>query len=213
MQTRVIILAAGDAVRFNHVKKQMLPINRGDTIIGRIIKQCSLMGYSPIIAVKDMDSMLGYQVRYSQRIYIVNNSNTTCNTILSTKELWRERTIILLGDVIYSPETISKIFDYHGDFRVYGNSQELFAVVFHECVKDNVIKALEKASRFKNGKVRFMYKSYVGMPMDSKETMGVAPGPNFQYIHDWTRDVDTEKEYHNTMLELVNTHKLDNKYV
>ena len=212
--TRVIILSAGKSTRFDGVEKQQLPPNRYDTVVGRIIKQCELLDHSnPAIMVKNMESVLGYSVRYKKIATVADNSDTTCNTILSSRDLWRDRTIILLGDVVYSPLVINKILKCNKEFCVFGNTWEIFAVVFQKHTWHLVEAALTKGSKLKLGKIRYMYKYYMNMSPDVEEDEGEAPGDNFYYTRDWTRDIDSKKEYENTILELVNTHILDNNYV
>lgn len=210
--TKVIILAAGKSTRFNGVIKQLLPIGR-DTILGRMIKQCHLLGYDdPTIMVRSVADSIKY-MDYTTHPYIAEKHDTTCDTILSSQPLWGDRTIVLLGDVIYSPEVINSIFKYTGEFSVWGNSWEIFAMSFSRKVWYDLIVALEKGSKYKLGKIRYMYKYYIGIEPDKKEIDGTPPGPHFVYTHDWTRDIDMQQEYSDTILQLVNTHILDNKYV
>jgi len=213
-KTRVIILCAGKAHRFGGVRKQLVKIGQ-DTILSRIIKQCQYYNVVPHIAVRDtgisvdgLDSFIGcYQWFFAE------NHDTTCDTILSTQKLWEDRTIILLGDAIYSPDTIRKIFNCNESFCVFGNSFELFAVVFKRQTHEAWIRALENGAKFKFGKIRYAYKYLVGLQPDCQEKTGYPPGPHFVYAHDWTRDVDTQGEYNNTIKELVNTGKLKDNYV
>lgn len=212
--TQTIILAAGRATRFNGIKKQMLPICHDQTIVGRQVEQCRLLTDSkPTIMVSDLHNAKEYANQYKVNTMIAENHKTTCNTMLSSSSIWKDRTVVLLGDVIYSPKVINQIYDYTGDFSVFGNTWELFAVSFTNKVWKQIKDALQKGSKYKLGKLRYMYKYYIGLEPNSKETEGQPPGKHFVYTHDWTRDIDMKQEYHDAIIQLANTHILDNKYV
>lgn len=205
--TTVIILAAGNAIRFGGTRKQLLPIGT-TTILQRIVNQTKHHCCCPTVIAKD-NEIIAAAMSYGAKVYLPTESAATCETMLSTWELWNDRTVILLGDVVYSDDTINKIFSYSGEFTVFGNTWELFAVSFSREKMRDVCKSLDVASHYKLGKLRYMYKDYVGLSLNSKEKEGSAPGPFFVYIKDWTMDVDMQDEYDNLMREVVERGLLD----
>jgi choline kinase len=205
--TEVIILAAGAARRFGGMRKQLLPIG-ATTILERIINQSKEHCCCPTVAAYDNEIVMA-AIRYGARVYRPEEREVTCDTILSTWELWKDRTIILLGDVVYSDDVMNKIFEYDGDFTVFGNTWEIFAMSFTRNNFGIVSASLKAASKYKMGKIRYMYKNYVGLEMDSEEIEGSPPGDNFIYVKDWTGDVDLYDEYINIMNEVVEKGLLD----
>ena len=96
MNTIALVLCAGDAVRMNGVTKQLLPIGK-TTILGRILHQ--MYRYEQSVIVVTHDPEIG---ALHNQVHNPENRATTCETLLSSSHLWDDRTIVLLGDVIYS---------------------------------------------------------------------------------------------------------------
>ena len=205
--TSVIILAAGDAVRFGGIRKQLLPIG-ATSILKRMVDQAKHNCCCPTVVAAD-DEIISAALSYGAQAYLPVNKNATCDTLLSSWELWSDRVVVLLGDVVYSNDTINKIFSYDGQFSAFGDTWELFALSFTRPSFSGVCASLNKAKVYKFGKLRYMYKNYIGIPMDSKEIEGSPPGSKFVYIRDWTMDVDMQDEYNNLMREVVERGLLD----
>jgi hypothetical protein len=209
IDTRAFILASGKATRFkttpNYKYKQLMSIWHSETILARIVRQCRLRGINPYIVTP-------YKMianRHDNILY-PKNCDTTSDTFLSTRRLWSDRTVILLGDVVYSKAIMDGIFKSEKDIAVFGNCWEIFAIVFMRSVWDSVVEALEKSRKHGLGKVRYFYKAYIGVDMDHPDEPGQVLEPViFQYNYDWTRDIDTYEEYVNMIREVVNTHILD----
>ena len=205
--TSVIILAAGNAVRFGGKRKQLLPIGT-TSILKRVVDQSKENCCCPTVIAAD-EEIISASLSYGAMVYLPYDRRTVCDTAISTWELWNDRTIILLGDVIYSDDTVNKIFSYSGDFTVFGNTWEIFAVSFARNRIGEVCNSLTEGSKHRLGKLRYMYKHMERLPLDSSEIEGSPPGNNFVYIRDWTKDVDMEVEYTDAMSQIVERGLLD----
>ena len=212
----VLILAAGNAVRIGGECKQLLHIGN-TTILGRIIKQVRERGYDPVV-VTHHEMIQSYAADIWDIGYFVPEKHSvTCETLLSTESLWTNRTIVLLGDVIYSNATMDAIFDVATNkeefiTRVFGDHWEVFAIVLileegFDCYGyERIRQSLESAKDYRGGKLRFFYRLLMGFDIDEKEKEGEPlETVVFYYIHDWTRDIDMPSQYERALIELVNT--------
>lgn len=197
----ILILAAGGARRFSGTKKQLLQIGE-HTILQRIVLQCRKHNVFPIVVTLDEEIALA-TISYAEDevyTYMPFDNSVTSATLLSTRSLWGNTTRVLLGDTIYSPDAMQKIMSCNDDFRVFGDQFELFSIVFTDRVHDDFAAALEKAKRFKRGKLRYAYRYFVGKEPDCKNDM---TDPRFAKIEDWTNDIDMQSEYDNMLREVV----------
>lgn len=213
--TIVLILAAGKALRMKGCLKQLLPI--GDTtIIQRILTQVENRGHRAIVITHN-DEIAAIH----DRVHNPKNRETTCNSLLSTAHLWDDRTIVLLGDVIYSDKTMDDIFDCYDPLKAFGNSSEIFAIVIRNINIRKIKTSLRKGAVYPNksnksatnkGKLRYFYRAFAGIDMDTKEVSGKPPKqPTFHHVRDWTMDVDTPHHYNRVQVELVNKNILEKK--
>jgi len=198
MGTQVLILAAGEATRYNGVVKQLLRVG-DETILDRIIRQAREKDLQPLVSTvnDEIKERLGvYHVPY--------NHATVCDTFLSTLPLWQERTIILLGDVIYSNGTFNAIMDCTDPIRVFGNTWEIFAVTFDETVYVKVARTLEEVIQKGLDKLRYFYKVYCGFDPYCDEIEATPLEKTvFWYVHDWTCDIDEQYKYDNLRREVI----------
>jgi len=224
MATSVFILCAGEARRFNGVHKQLLQI-RNECILERIIRQCRDRGIEPTVVshhevFRNVDC----------RLIVPEVHRYTDETFLSTQYLWNERTIILLGDVVYSKFAMDMVFADCKPVRVFGDQWEMFAVCFAESHWVKVVSALEHAIDVAvetgvngQGKIRKFYQSLCGLPLDTntaeKEVeiyqndhlrVGSYPYDTiFYYVDDWTQDVDSHEDYTALLRQKVGQNVLD----
>ena len=207
--TIALIMAAGDSSRMGGMIKQLLPI--GDTtIIGRILTQLRVRETRAII-VTHRSAIAGYHHRFHKP----EKRDTVCDSLLSTEHLWDDRTIVLLGDVVYSNETLDLIMGCSDPIRVFGNTWEVFAIVFDKSMHAKVKRSLRRARKHVAvgvnithvGKLRHFYRDFCGLPMDFIDKPGVAPEPIvFCYIPnwiDWTMDIDTHHDYEMLQTKLM----------
>ena len=197
--TIALVLCAGDAIRMGGVKKQLLPIGK-TTILGRILHQLYEREQRAILVTHDPEIGLLHD-----RVHNPENRNTTCETLLSCAHLWDDRTIVLLGDVIYSGEVLNEIMNCHESIKVFGNSAEIFSVVFDKNFHGEIKPLLLEGSKRFPGKLRCFFHVYCNFEPGSGVAEPLDNNDVFFRTHDWTRDVDSPHEYYRTQLELVDT--------
>jgi hypothetical protein len=181
---RILILASGHAVRWekSHLK-QLAPVY-GKPIIEHILDRAP----AATVVTRHYRLMKYPHIIPSQRNFVLE-------TLLSTHSVWAERTIVLLGDTIYSQQDMKKVMDFKGDFAVFGSKSqvEIFALSFTRKMHAELIKhlviALHDAYTGGRGKLWEMYHSYAGMPL-----FRVGVGKDFIDLKGST-DVDTIKDY------------------
>jgi hypothetical protein len=211
-EIQVLVLASGEQNRWEKTgkpgpRKQLLPLN-GETIIERIIRQCRDRGADPIVVTHHGDIM-----EERGAIFLpVRDRRWTVETLLSTAPHWRERTVILLGDVIYSKAVIDRIYKCRDPIRVFGNELEIFGLSFSLDMWSDVSKALEVAiGHAENGgpgKLRKFYQAYCGLNLDSPD-MEKTIIDWVCHITDYTRDVDTPEDYATLRLKVIDGGRLD----
>lgn len=206
--TNVFILCAGYKIFFGKpdTQKTHLPIGF-ETMTGRIFRQSCDRNVLPYI----VSWWLSLKDEYPYAMHFKpKRRKTICQTVLQTIDLWDDRGIFLLGDVIYSRDTMNRIFDDRSDFAMFGNSQDIFAFAFSYVVKEGIIEALEQAHNHAEGELRQFYRAYCGFDVDGTDRPGVPPESEiFRYVYDWTRDIDNVNEYRQAKREIVKAHLLD----
>lgn len=183
----VLILAAGEAKRLNGVKKQLLTLKTGETIISRTLRQCRKREASPVIVTRDGE----IAAQNGGYAFVPSHYSRTVNTFLSTAPVWGNETIILLGDVVYSEPVMDRIFA-SDDLAVFGHELEIFAVTFRREHHKLVRIALQNTAH--PGKLRTFHQSLTGV-----EQGGNAHKDKYWqkvcHINDWTADIDTWEDW------------------
>jgi len=158
MDTISIIMCDGLGIRWNNSDiryKQLIPLD-DTTIITRTIYQ--LEKYDTEILVIAPDDFKPYinNHRITTLGYRDNQERTLIDGIVRTRDFWKYRTNIILGDVIFSNRAIDLLFyymDYEfiigrtGRNKVTGKlAAELFALSFAGFHAENVFQRMLKMS-------------------------------------------------------------------
>lgn len=196
MNTRVIIMSDGTGSRWNHpdIKfKQLININNTPLTLRTIYQ---LSRYTTDIILISPDVFRQYikipdYVTQTTLGYRDNEKRLLLEGILRTAPFWRDRTVILLGDVIYSHACIRALFEIDFPLWILGRTtpnhytgkqaRELFSLIFnlHETdVAYNIKTILNKPGC--SGKLWDFYFSVL---------------PPLIEINDWTDDLDSLEAY------------------
>lgn len=198
---KILILAAGEQTRWGDPDnpKQLVDI-AGEPLLARIVRQCRAAGCEPVIVSHDERLWL------SDEHFVPAMRRCTCETLLHTRSLWKGRTIVLLGDVIYSPGAFEKIVASRELLQVFGRQElryrivgryyEIFALSFDATVHERMAQMLldcvlgpVEAPLY--GKLRDFYERWCGLPSGRfQHENGV-----FYPIEDWTEDIDAPEDY------------------
>lgn len=207
--TAVFILCAGKAARFNGRLKQLFPIG-DETILARIQRQVMERGLSPIVVTHRpaIQAVSDYWMVPKTKI-------CTCATLLSTKEYWAQRTIILLGDVIYSKDAMNQIMGCKKKLAFIGNRWETFALSFSTAAHESLLEHIQavvadyKGIKGHHGKLATLFRSVIGKSLGEMTSSTRAESDLFVYISDWTMDIDSDMEYSNALRNLVGGKMID----
>jgi hypothetical protein len=212
---KALIFCAGGGERWkNHgnIPKQLAEVE-GVTVLQRTLNQCVEHDLQPIIVTNDEDLMLdGHEVFNSSFVEYWSS------TVLSTRPLWSDQVIGLLGDVWFSVAAFKSIVDqakrdptgceFFGrqyPSRITGGPPEIFAVRWHES-NLKFIEALEASikhggtfgdeviDRF-NCPIGTPYQPYrhmIGIPLETPLRYDF---DLFTEIDDWTDDFDNADRY------------------
>lgn len=221
----VIIICGGFSKRWNNylgVEKHFVKINKTSLIENTI----SILKNYPVnisLVVRE-DNVASFQ-NYNCNTVTVNahQSSLEYYKIKSTYSLWNTngRTIILMGDVLYSPKSIKKIFaenkpviSFWGrqrkNFHTKCRHGELFAISFFDYHFQQIKKACEKLEKYieidhieiAGGWGVYDIISNLEFLMTPKVIKGEVLFSNFHNITDITDDIDNPTDYNNLIVAL-----------
>lgn len=152
-------------------------------------RQLSAAGLEAVVATADP-----LIAAASDRTFEPPARRWTAETLLSSSELWGPgRTIILLGDVVYSAPCMAEILRCVAPIACFmkrkGKSTEIVALVFSSdsagMVMDAAILAVKAATERRSHEARLMH------------LMKALPRASFDclWITDWTQDFDRPQDY------------------
>lgn len=185
----VLILCAGEMCLWEDNSPRQFWSVGSETVLGRIVRQSRQSGGEPIIVTHRQDlreNSMGCQYFEPER------RRTIAETWLYTRELWREQTVILLGDVVFGELTMKNSLAYRGPMKMIGNSAEIFAFTFPEQEHERVAKMLYQVNaETKKGSPHLIYRCWCGLSY----TNGNLTKGSFQWVWDRTTDIDSREEY------------------
>jgi len=175
-KTKVLILAAGPNRRgWSDEKPNWLAKIEGKPLIVRTLDQLKGLGFQATVVShnKKMRKMV-------KDCFIPKVHGAWSETLMSTKALWADRTVVLHGDVIFSEKLLQKILNEQRLLQFHGRPGSAFAFVFKRDVHPEVIAALEVAiADYKvrtiardNGLIWQFYRALCGFPLHPKNHRG-----------------------------------------
>lgn len=185
----VLILCAGLLHDWEGDEPKQLRGVGNETVLGRIVRQVKEGDHEATIVTwrEDIKAATLDLAHYRPAYY-----RTIAETWLYTRELWREQTAILLGDVIHGKETIQGILNHRGTMKMVGNAAEIFAFTFLADEHDKVARVLYETDRdTQKGSPWEIYRHFCGAPYDQ----GFKEAQVFQWVWDRTCDIDTPSEW------------------
>lgn len=201
--TSAVILCAGTGDRWNNylgIPKQLIEIG-GETLLDRTIRLLKRDGVSDISVITNNQLLK----REGIKTFAPEKYEWTVESFLSTRTLWKEKTLVLLGDVFYTNKAMHRIVTSPNSIGVFGRSGaskctfkttgEIFALSFDSSAIGSVIehltKARENAKQGGRGKLWEFYRSLVGVPLKEHKVESKV----FLNINDFTDDFDSPEEY------------------
>ena len=165
---RIIILCAGQASRWAPKQlKQLVPIN-DEPLLHRTVRLLRDFGYSDI-HIAHHDPQL--HVEGCQH-FTPSDSRWVMSTLYSSRHLWTDRTIILLGDVYFTTNALQKILECPSEIQFVGRlgpssytgcpSREIFCLLFRDSVHSKLEHVLtnimKEAEYLHRATIRHYYK-------------------------------------------------------
>ena len=204
--TVALVMAQGHQQRIGHILgqnglpawKQLLKISDQETIIARTCRLFLEAGVDTVIAVIHwhhelvnacMDQVLPFVVQRDPGPSVLDG-------IYNMRHLWGSRTIIALGDVIYSRDTIRRmvsdtllsIYERPGGNTATGRlASERFGMTFARTHHQELLRALEDVGfrRHQDSKI---------LDLRSR-LLDASIFPNMREVSDYTDDIDDEEGY------------------
>jgi hypothetical protein len=180
-----IVLSAGESVRFEApYPKQNIEID-GEKIIERTLRlfpEAYLVAVNPEIAPS-------YPKVFKPKAY-----RYTSETLLSTKEIWSDVTIVLYGDVYYTEEAV-EIIKKSTPTTFFTDGQDIFGLKFDQDVSGFLREVVVKADQPDGnaGRIWEVYRRMFGLP----NWPATSDMPALTFIGDKTQDFDTLEDLEN----------------
>lgn len=200
---KIFILCAGNHTRWgNHlgIPKQLIRIN-GETLLDRIIRLFGKHGYHNIDIISNDERLKLSNCNF----FRPSNFRWAVETFLSTQTLWKNKTLVLLGDVFYTEKAIKIILKSNQGIHFYGRPSaskftftpygEIFAFSFDQNSWNKMVEhsenAITDATLGGRGKLWELYRSIAGFQLTEHKIEKQI----FIPIHDFTDDIDSPDEY------------------
>ncbi len=202
----VLIFCAGGSAKWGYylgIPKPLILLNK-ESILGRTLRLLKKQKVSPenitIVATDPILKQPGYN------FFEPESSRWFVETLISTESLWDEQTVVLMGDVFYTPEALKTILNpTTASLQFYGRAGkslfshkahgELFGITFSKnegaLIHEHAQKVIKAAKSMGHGKAWQFYRSIAGFELDQKKT----EKKYFVEIDDFTDDFDTPEEY------------------
>ncbi len=202
----ILILASGDPRRDWTLESpcQLAPVE-GKPLILRTISQLAMWDHDENVTVVTHKESIKAVV---PRVFVPDPRFYWVETVLSTSPLWTNRTIILHGDVIFSPTILNSILSDTAPIAFYGSMGEAFGFTFTSALHADIRVALTVAihdapldlpMRKGRGLVWQFYRAYNGTHLH-------------KHVHNWnvyrlvpkddyTCDIDHSIKKHTAFLE------------
>lgn len=202
--TSAIILNAGLGKKWGNylgIPKQLIKIG-SETILERTVRMARQMGIDDITSVTHNENLVIRGCRY----YEPKSNRWTVETLLSSSELWTEWTLVLLGDVFFTPTAIQSICMSKKDIQFLGRSSmnkyngrklgEIFALKFNiikrKVIQEAAMKVIAQCEGKALGNIWDLYHTIAGLPIRTYENV---ENELFLEVHDFTDDFDRPKDY------------------
>ena len=217
--TKVLILCAGESTRWANyldVPKQLISFN-GESLMNRMVRLLHNKGFYDVVVISHDE-----RLRLSNcGFFKPSKHRLTVETLLSTRSLWTDKTLILLGDVFFTEKAINTITNSDQGIHVYGRPGasrytfslhgEIFAISFEQNSWDRVVAHTENARRDAEmggrGKLWELYRSFAGYSLNEHRIENEI----FISIHDLTDDIDYPYDY-NRLVKIFTYVASTNRY-
>ena len=199
-----IILAGGEAKRFQGVPKQLLPIGK-ETILERLIRQAKRYA-DEVRMIADSDPIYTRSIELGVDAFALASCKVSVeHSMWRSSRSWAEQTIYLWGDVIFSKPAIEAVFNTPG-LHFFGSvdQREGFALSFGK--KD--YKRISDSFTKTNFVTWHFYRWLTGCPVEEERYEDEI---FYNLDPDWTTDIDTPDQYMKFLVNVVKAGRLDDE--
>ena len=195
-------------MRFDRTPPKQLLVVAGETLQARQIRQLAVHGIEPITVTNNAQL-----TAVSPRPFSPQGTSTILHTLRSSRALWAERTIILLGDVFYSPGLMADMVNYAGAIRFWLNGAEIFAMSFAASAAQRVLDAIDRCitattaewnGRTLHGDLRLWHLLRELSGLDIHRHVTILNDMTQPEVTDYTRDFDSAAAHQDFIRELPN---------
>jgi len=204
----LIITAGGQQTRWTGpYPKQLVPI-MGEPLIHRLLAQFSV-GARDVIVLSDDPQVCAACPDLCWFPGDPTMSDCVAETLCNTNPAWENHVVIVHGDVVFSNKQASRLMHLPYDIGFFGSWMELFALIFTEAERTNVLLDLAAAASewrrgVGQGKLWNAYQVHNGIPVGEHR---IADNLTFQNVWDWSVDFDTVEDY-NEFLDKIGTREI-----
>lgn len=201
MSPVILIMAAGPAWRgWTAENPKQLALIAGEPLILRTLRMLNERGHKDTIVVTHNAAIQNTVPTY----FDPPKHRYWYETLLSTRLLWGERTIVFNGDTIYSPEVLDTVLADQSRLMFFGkfdgNMSHLNAMAFdaseHGRITSAAKKTIQAVLKKRGGRIQHSWGLYYylhNLPLRNRN----APTKSFcaQAADDYTCDIDKPEKY------------------
>lgn len=135
--------------------KQLITV-RGEVLLSRTLR------YFPgaMVVISDNEHKDKF-IRLAKNTMILESTGSLIESLINTYKHWSDWNVILLGDVYYSIHTIKQIMDCQDELMFFGNSKEIYALVFRD--KEKMLQACRETLAKGGKKLWHLYRLIQGI--------------------------------------------------
>lgn len=133
---KILILAAGKLKMWAGDQSRHLVSIAGEPLLVRTLRELAERGHDATVVTDDLEI-----IEMIPGCFVPEEASAVWCTMLSTKELWRGKVLVMLGDVFYRDDMYDMMLNYVGETPACFDS---FACLWDEKDYDYVTDALER---------------------------------------------------------------------
>jgi hypothetical protein len=205
--TIVLVFAGGKGTRWGNTTNKVLVDVNGEPLVVRVVRLAQQVFDCPVVVATQYDDVAGVVTNSDTPTFPPLPNRWLSEALLSTRSLWRERTIVLLGDTYYTEKCLNLI--KHTDKLVcyFGRLLEIYAVSFRyhltmERACEAAIASAEVSQKLDHEKGKLWHTYYALNRYSMDEHTIPKPGDS-RFLRlpddDITMDIDKPEDYKNLL--------------
>jgi choline kinase len=188
--TAVFIMCNGHQSRWDGFGPKQLVEVQGVPILQRTAEQVLARGIYPQVVTHDSE-ITNFLNKFRIHSVLAPETFSVLESMLAVYSFWQPRNIFLLGDVYFTDEAMTSIFeDRYAELKFYGNNQEMFALRVGPMKLETLRRDLIKVHDTSRGKLWNLFYHVNGWSHRKSNRPPIRESKYIHFIDDLTDDMD-----------------------